>query len=108
MRGGLPERTRAEAAATGSAVPRRRHLLRAAPVGGALPAAAQAGAAPPANDGHTVMDARKDLAAADRPGPDTVSVINVGADRRRWQGGQGTNGAGRRRSAARTVALIRI
>lgn len=44
----------------------------------ALPAAAQADIVLSSNDGHSVMDARMSIVAANPPAPDTVSLIEVG------------------------------
>jgi len=60
-------------------MPRLFHLVLAASVAGALPPVAQADVVLSSNDGHTVMDAQKNLVAANPPGPDTVSVIDVRA-----------------------------
>lgn len=52
-------------------------LVLTAVVSGALPIAALADVVVSSNDGHTVMDAQKNLVAPSQPGPDTITVIDV-------------------------------
>jgi DNA-binding beta-propeller fold protein YncE len=52
-------------------------LLLAAMVTVALPVVAMADVVVSSNDGHTVMDAQKNLVAPSQPGPDTITVIDV-------------------------------
>jgi DNA-binding beta-propeller fold protein YncE len=57
--------------------PRRARLLLVAMVSGAVPATGMADVVLSSNDGHSVMDAQKTIVAPARPGPDTVTVIDV-------------------------------
>lgn len=52
-------------------------MLLAAIVSSTLPVAAMADVVLSSNDGHTVMDAQKNLVAANPVGPDTITVIDV-------------------------------
>jgi DNA-binding beta-propeller fold protein YncE len=52
-------------------------LLLAAVVTGGLPIAAMADVVVSSNDAHTVMDAKKVLVSPPKPGPDTITVIDV-------------------------------
>jgi DNA-binding beta-propeller fold protein YncE len=58
-------------------MPRHAKLLFAAIVITSLPAAAMADVIVSSNDGHTIMDPQKKLAAPAQPGPDTITVIDV-------------------------------
>ena len=58
-------------------MPRLSGLLLAAVAIGALPMAAEADDVLSSNDGHTVMDAQKNMLAASPAGPDTITVIDV-------------------------------
>ena len=54
-----------------------RTLLLAAVASGAIPLAGRADVVLSSNDGHSVMDAKKVIVAPEKPGSDTVSVIDV-------------------------------